>query len=111
MSATVLVFINAKGGSGSTTISLALAEALQRKGSVTLIDGDITGRRSIAVLTDSIRAVDEARQGPNIAVARTASALTVVELTPSFDAGFTIKMQEIEPVAASICDSATHVIL
>jgi pilus assembly protein CpaF len=111
MSATVVVLISVKGGSGSSTIAVALAEALQRKGPVTLVDGDVMGRRNIAVLTDSIRALDSMRQTENVSTARAAGALTVVELSPSFDAGFTIKMADIEVLARGVCDSARYVIL
>jgi pilus assembly protein CpaF len=111
MSATVVVLISVKGGSGSSTISVALAEALQRKGSVTLVDGDVMGRRNVAVLTDSVRALDSMRHGENVSVARASGALTVVELSPSFDAGFSIKMADVEVLAHGVCDSSRYVIL
>jgi pilus assembly protein CpaF len=111
MNATVVVVISVKGGSGSSTLSVALAEALQRKGPVTLVDGDVMGRRNIAVLTDSVRALDAMRESENVSVARAAGALTVVEMSPSFDAGFTIKMADVEVLARGICDSARYVIL
>jgi len=111
MSATVIVFISAKGGSGSSTICVGLADALQRKGAVALVDGDVIGRRNIAVLTDSIRALDAMREGPNVSVARAAGALTVVEMSPSFDAGFTIKMSDVEVLAGGICEAARYVVL
>src|SRR5450631_3108515 len=111
MSATVVVLISVKGGSGSSTLSVGLAEALQRKGPVTLVDGDVIGRRNIAVLTDSIRALDSMRHSENVSTARAGGALTVVELSPSFDAGFTIKMTDVEVLARGVCDSARYVIL
>jgi pilus assembly protein CpaF len=111
MSATVVVLISVKGGSGSSTISVALAEALQCKGQVTLVDGDVLGRRNIAVLTDSIRALDSMRHSENVSTARAGGALTVVELSPSFDAGFSIKMTDVEVLARGVCDSARYVIL
>jgi pilus assembly protein CpaF len=111
MSATVVVLISVKGGSGSSTISVALAEALQRKGSVTLVDGDVMGRRNVAVLTDSVRALDSMRHGENVSVARASGALTVVELSPSFDAGFSVKMADVEVLAHGVCDSSRYVIL
>jgi pilus assembly protein CpaF len=111
MSATVVVLISVKGGSGSSTISVALAEALQRKGSVTLVDGDVMGRRNVAVLTDSVRALDSMRHSENVSVARASGALTVVELSPSFDAGFSIKMADVEVLAHGVCDSSRYVIL
>jgi pilus assembly protein CpaF len=111
MSATVVVLISVKGGSGSSTISVALAEALQRKGSVTLVDGDVMGRRNVAVLTDSVRALDSMRHGENVSVARASGALTVVELSPSFDAGFSVKMADVEVLAHGVCDSSRYVVL
>src|SRR5450755_1710191 len=96
MNATVVVLISVKGGSGASTLSVALADGLQRKGPVTLVDGDVMGRRNIAVLTDSIRALDAMRESENVSVARAAGQLTIVEMSPSFDAGFTIKMADVE---------------
>ena len=111
MKATVVVFISVKGGSGSSTLAVGVAEALARKNAVTLVDGDVMGRRNIAVLTDSIRSLDAMRDTENVSVARAAGGLTVVEMSPSFDAGFTIKMSEVEKLAVGICDSARYVIL
>jgi Flp pilus assembly CpaF family ATPase len=111
MNATVVVFISVKGGSGSSTLAVSVADALQRKGPVTLVDGDVMGRRNIAVLTDSIRALDAMRETENVSVARASGNLTVVEMSPSFDAGFTIKMSEVEVLATGICDSARYVVL
>ncbi len=111
MNATVVLLINAKGGSGSTTLAVGVADALQRKGIVTLVDGDVIGRRNVAVLTDSIRALDAMREGDNVAVARTKGGLSIVEMSPSFDAGFTIKMADIEVLARSICDASRYVVV
>jgi pilus assembly protein CpaF len=111
MSATVVVVISVKGGSGASTISVALADALQRKGAATLVDGDVMGRRNIAVLTDSVRALDAMRTSENVSVARASGALTIVEMSPSFDAGFTIKMADVEVLARAICDESRFVIV
>jgi Flp pilus assembly CpaF family ATPase/MinD superfamily P-loop ATPase len=111
MNATVVVLISAKGGSGASTLSVGLAEGLQRKGEVTLVDGDVMGRRNIAVLTDSIRALDSMRESENVSVARAARQLTIVEMSPSFDAGFTIKMADVEVLAVSVCEAARFVVL
>ncbi len=111
MSATVVVLISVKGGSGASTLAVSLSEALQRKGPVTLVDGDVMGRRNIAVLTDSVRALDAMRTSENVSVARPAAGLTIVEMSPSFDAGFTIKMSDVEVLARGICDESRYVIL
>jgi pilus assembly protein CpaF len=111
MNATVVVFISVKGGSGASTLSVAVADALQKKDPVTLVDGDVMGRRNIAILTDSIRALDAMRETENVSVARASGALTVVEMSPTFDAGFTIKMTAIEILARGVCDSARYVVV
>src|SRR5208282_1791643 len=84
MSAT-FAFIGAKGGSGTTTLCAELAKAVRKN--VAVVDGDLSGRRNLAVLCDAIHLLDLARTGPTLAIAQTEAA-TVAELAPTYEAGF-----------------------
>jgi len=88
--------IGAKGGAGSTTLSLELAQIGRRRPGVTIVDADLAGRRSIAVVLDSLRALDEARVDGCLSTIRTSSGIDIVELTPSIHAGFTLKLAVVE---------------
>ena len=103
MSATTFVFINAKGGSGATTICAELARGLRGDRSVALVDGDLSGRRNMAILFDAVRTLDMRRDGTPIGVAEV-SGLTLVELAPAYDSAFTISFDEVERLAGAQTD-------
>ena len=102
MSASTFILIGAKGGSGATTLSIELARAIRRRQPVTLIDADFSGRRSMAVLLDCVRTLDAARPEGNVSVANVAGGLTTVEMAPSIQAAFTIKVENIEDLASTL---------
>jgi len=104
MSVTTFAFVNAKGGSGGTTICAELAKAMRADREVVVVDGDLTGRRNLAILFDAVRTLDTARPGKNIGVAKI-SGLTLAELAPAYDAAFTINFDEAEELAASFGDA------
>ena len=58
----IAVFIGSKGGAGTTTLCRELARTLREDGNIALVDADLTGRRSIALLFDIVRSLDTARQ-------------------------------------------------
>lgn len=100
MSASTFAFVAAKGGSGATTVCAELAKLLRADRKVALVDGDLSGRRSQAILFDAIRALDGSREGRTLGVAQT-SGLTLAELAPSYDAAFVINFDDVEALAAS----------
>ncbi len=57
----LIVFVGAKGGAGTTTLCTELARAIPKDGNAVLLDGDLTGRRSVALTFDAVRALDAAR--------------------------------------------------
>ena len=101
MNPPVSVFIGAKGGSGTTTLCRELARALRDSGNVALIDGDLTGRRSVAILLEATRNLDAARSTSPIASARV-DGITIVELAERYDAAFTLDRDAVEDLAKSL---------
>ena len=98
MNGTTFAFINAKGGSGATTICAQLAK-LGRD--VAFVDGDLSGRRNAAVLFDAVRALDAAREGSAVSWTR-AGASTIAELAPSFEAAFTVGVDDVERLITAL---------
>lgn len=101
MNAVHCLFVGAKGGSGVTSIVREVTKALQAGRSTAVVDGDLTGRRSIGILFDALKDLDGARLGSAVAIART-GGLTVAEIASSYGAGFAISVGEVERVASSL---------
>ena len=85
----VILFIGAKGGSGTTTLCSELARAIPKDGNAVLVDADLTGRRSVALTFESVRILDAARGSSPIARGRI-NGVTLVELADRYDAAFTL---------------------
>jgi pilus assembly protein CpaF len=101
MSSPVFVFIGSKGGSGATTICYELSRSMRASGNIALVDADLAGRRSLAILLDSIRNLDAARETSGIATARV-DGITFTELAETYDAAFTLNNEEIAALATSM---------
>ena len=106
MSAPYFAFVNAKGGSGATTICAELAKSMRRDRKVLALDGDLSGRRNLAILLDAVRALDAKREGNKRIGIVDVNGLSVVELAPTFDSVFTIGREEVESLASSFSDDA-----
>ncbi|HLY02477.1 MAG TPA: ATPase, T2SS/T4P/T4SS family [Candidatus Cybelea sp.] len=91
----ISVFIGAKGGAGTTTLCLELARAMREKHSVALVDADLSGNRSVAVLCEAVRSLDAERDGNTIASVRT-DGITIFELADRYDAAFTLDEASVE---------------
>ena len=104
MNSTLFALVNAKGGSGATTICVELAKALRGDRSVAVIDGDLSGRRNMAILFDAVRTLDTSRETGPIGVASVAG-LTLAELAPAYDSAFTISFDDAEQLAASFSET------
>jgi pilus assembly protein CpaF len=100
MSAPTFAFVSAKGGSGATTVCAELAKIMRSDRSVVVVDGDLSGRRNMAILFDALRTLDESREAAALAMAPVAG-VTLVELSPTYDAAFTINFDHVESLAAS----------
>jgi pilus assembly protein CpaF len=99
----IVALINAKGGSGATTISVELARQLRRTGSVAVVDGDLSGRRNMAVILDAVRQLDGARTNAAFSVVQT-GGLTVVEMTDTLDNSFLLRQDEVD----QLVDALSH---
>ncbi len=103
MDSVIVALINAKGGSGATTISVELARQLRRTGSVAIVDGDLSGRRNMAVILDAVRQLDGARSTSAFSVVQT-GGLTVVEMTDTLDNSFLLRQDEVD----QLVDALSH---
>jgi pilus assembly protein CpaF len=111
MSSPFFAFVNAKGGSGATTIVAELAKSMRHHGKVLALDGDLTGRRNLAILLDALRALDVKREGNKRIGIVDVNGLAVVEMAPTFDAVFTINKEEVESLAASFSEDTDYALL
>ena len=99
MSAPIVVVINAKGGSGATTLALEAARALKRNGPpIALVDADLSGRRTMSVMLDSVRQFD-ANRSLGIYSLINSGGITAVELTDSLDNTYMLRPEEIDALA------------
>ena len=97
MSASIVVLINAKGGSGATTLSVEAARFLKRRSGspVAIVDADLSGRRTLSVLLDTVRQFD-ANRSLGIYSVISANDMTAVELTDSLDNAFALRPEEVD---------------
>src|SRR5258708_32058657 len=92
----VFFIIGAKGGVGATTLSVELAKVFSSSSRALIVDGDLSGRRSEAVLFDAVSELDAKRQSEDFGVVDVTRNLTLFEMTPSVHGGFTIKADKVE---------------
>jgi pilus assembly protein CpaF len=97
----IALFVGSKGGVGTTTLCSELARAMGQRGNVAIVDGDLTGRRCVAVLFEAMRSLDAARVGSPISRVR-AAGISVVELADRYDAAFTLDPAMVETCAADM---------
>lgn len=102
MSARIFAFIGAKGGAGASTVAAELAKGLRANTAVTLIDGDLSGRRSAGILFDGLRYLDAAREGNGHIASARVNGVTLVELADSYEASFTLTIRDTEQCAAGL---------
>jgi pilus assembly protein CpaF len=100
----VFAVIGAKGGSGTTTICTDIARGMRNGHTVTLVDGDLSGRRNLAVILDAVAEIDASRHSSKIGITRKAD-LGLIELAASYDAAFTISQQDVEAFVSATSDA------
>ncbi len=105
----IAVFIGSKGGSGTTTLCRELVRTLREDGNTALVDADLTGRRSIALLLDIVRSLDTARSASPISSARS-DGVTVVELADRYDAAFALEEGTVEAFVSELSGFDTIVV-
>jgi pilus assembly protein CpaF len=111
VSASIVVIINAKGGSGATTLALEAARSLKRNGGpVALVDADLSGRRTMSVMLDSVRQFD-ANRTLGIYSLINNNGLTAVELTDSLDNTYMLRSDEIDTLVDKLTQQHDIVIV
>ena len=103
MAAAFIAFTGAKGGAGTSTLCVELANELRAQTNVVLVDADLSGRRSLGILTDAVRYLDaEREQHPQHVAQARIQGFTLMELAESYESPFTLSASEIETAAASL---------
>jgi pilus assembly protein CpaF len=92
----IALFIGAKGGAGTSTVCAELARAMREKKNVALVDADLTGCRSLALLFEAVRNLDAQRVTSPISQTGAGDGVTLFELSDSYDAIFTLGVENVE---------------
>ena len=112
MPSSVITIVGGKGGVGATTIAYELATALAKRGRIALVDGDFGGRRTVALLLNCVKELDEARdESNNLAFATLRDGVTAVELAHNIHAGFTLKPDKVETLVQNFSQTGTSAIV
>ncbi len=111
MSASILFAVGSKGGVGTTSLAVDIANVFAADGKTVLIDGDLCGRRSHAVLFNAIRLIDEALEDQELAAVNVATNLQLVEIAASVHSGFTVKSAHVERLMATDLAGAQRIIV
>ena len=110
MSAPVFAFIGAKGGCGTSTLCARVAQELAQTRNALVVDADLSGRRSIAILLDGLRQLDAGRTDHGgISTARL-EGVSIAELASSYESAFTLTFADVERFANSMSDYGAVVI-
>jgi pilus assembly protein CpaF len=97
----IALFIGAKGGAGTSTLCAELARSMREKRSVALVDADLTGQRSLALLFEAIGELDAKRVSSSISKTG-ADGIALFELTDRYDSIFTLALDTVEECAADM---------
>ena len=111
MKGTITIVIGAKGGVGATTLCVELVRVLRETKACGLVDADFSGRRSVAVLTDSVRSFDSGRVGGNLASATILSDVAGIEFTASIDGAFTLMPDQVAGILGDVRDTTELVLV
>ena len=105
----VLTFIGAKGGCGTSTLALNVAREILKIEPAALIDGDMSCRRSIAVLLDAVRTFDGLRHEGMLPIA-VVNGLKVAELVDKLALSFSLRAEQVEQIVAELGNVPTIVV-
>jgi Flp pilus assembly CpaF family ATPase/MinD-like ATPase involved in chromosome partitioning or flagellar assembly len=111
MKGTIAIVIGAKGGVGATTLCVELVRVLRETKACGIVDADFSGRRSVAVLTDSVRSFDSGRVGGNLASATILSDVAGIEFTASIDGAFTLMPDQVAGILGDVRDTTEFVLV
>ena len=107
--ARVYLVVGAKGGVGATTIALGLAEQLETTRPRVVVDADLAGRRSVAVLHDLTAELDTARVRGDVAFAK-AHGFTLLELARTYEEAFLLQAADVEEATTRLPGSPLVVV-
>jgi septum site-determining protein MinD len=108
---TIAVVVGAKGGVGATTLCVELIRVLRETKACGLVDADFSGRRCVAVLTDSVRNFDSGRIGGNLASATILNDVAGIEFTASIDGAFTLMPDHVAGILNDVRDTTEFVLV
>ncbi len=111
MKGTIAVVVGAKGGVGATTLCVELIRVLRETKACGLVDADFSGRRCVAVLTDSVRNFDSGRIGGNLASATILNDVAGIEFTASIDGAFTLMPDHVAGILNDVRETTEFVIV
>ena len=111
MKGTIAVVVGAKGGVGATTLCVELIRVLRETKACGLVDADFSGRRCVAVLTDSVRNFDGGRIGGNLASATILNDVAGIEFTASIDGAFTLMPDHVAGILNDVRDTTEFVLV
>ncbi|MDQ2866526.1 MAG: Flp pilus assembly complex ATPase component TadA [Candidatus Eremiobacteraeota bacterium] len=96
MDSPVFFMVGSKGGVGTTTLAIDMAKHLASRGATLLVDADLSGRRSEAVIFNAIRKIDEAQGSQDLPAIEVANNLRLLEIASNVHAGFMAKADRLE---------------
>jgi pilus assembly protein CpaF len=111
MTRDILFLIGAKGGVGTTTIAAGIGKKLATDERILLVDGDLTGRRSVGVVTKTLPELDDKRAQGEHAITQIDQKLAVYEMAGSIHDGFTIKHEQVEEMLADLPNEITGIVV
>ena len=111
MRGTIAVVVGAKGGVGATTLCVELIRVMRESKACGLVDADFSGRRCVAVLTDSVRSFDGGRIGGNLSSATILNDVAGIEFTASIDGAFTLMPDMVAGILGDVRDTTEFVLV
>jgi pilus assembly protein CpaF len=113
MSVPIVVVVGAKGGCGATTLACETARRLRKQlgGEVAIVDADFTGRRSVAIVLDAVKALDAVRTQGTVSIAPLEDGLLAVELAPSREASFMLGPERVEELRDELSRTTRAIVI
>ena len=111
MDSPIFFMVGSKGGVGTTTLSIDLAKSFASRGSTLLVDADLSGRRSQAVVFNAIRKIDEAQAQRELPAVEVANNLRLLEIASNVHAGFMAKSDHLERFIVESFDGTQYTIV
>ena len=110
MSARIVTFIGAKGGTGTTTACVEIARELRAESNVVLFDADLSARRSVAITANALRQLDAAHEASGPLASARVEGVTVAELSDSYESTFMVTPEKVEQFFLSIASAGTVIV-